>query len=64
LGKNKKQELHYTDKCDLYLINPPWLCKDESIWNGVRSAMPSLGLLSIASCIESNGFNVKVSDEQ
>ena len=62
MNKSKKQELNYTDKCDVYLINPPWLSKDDSIWHGVRSAMPPLGLLSIASWIESNGFKTKVMD--
>ena len=44
------------------LINPPWISKDESIWNGVRSAMPPLGLLSIASYLESFGFHPKFID--
>jgi radical SAM superfamily enzyme YgiQ (UPF0313 family) len=44
------------------LINPPWLSKDENIWNGVKSAMPPLGLLSIAAYAESKGYVVRVID--
>jgi hypothetical protein len=44
------------------LINPPWLSKDENIWHGVKSAMPPLGLLSIAAYVESKGYCVRVID--
>ncbi|HEY6994418.1 MAG TPA: radical SAM protein [Xanthobacteraceae bacterium] len=46
----------------MLLINPPWLSKDENIWNGVKSAMPPLGLLSIAAYVESRGYCVRVID--
>lgn len=46
----------------MLLINPPWLSKDENIWNGVKSAMPPLGLLSIAAYAESKGYVVRVID--
>ena len=44
------------------LINPPWLSKDENIWHGVKSAMPPLGLLSVAAYVESKGYCVRVID--
>lgn len=48
--------------CDVLLINPPWVSKDENIWHGIKSAMPPLGLLSIASYIEQEGIKTKVLD--
>lgn len=47
---------------DVLLINPPWISKDENIWHGVKSAMPPLGLLSVASYVESKGFKTQVID--
>jgi len=48
--------------CEVLMINPPWVSKDDNIWHGIKSAMPPLGLLSIASYIEEEGFNVAVMD--
>jgi radical SAM superfamily enzyme YgiQ (UPF0313 family) len=48
--------------CDVLLINPPWISKDGNIWHGVKSAMPPLGLLSIAAFLESRGMKVAVLD--
>jgi hypothetical protein len=44
------------------MINPPWLSKDENIWHGVKSAMPPLGLLSVAAYVETKGYCVRVID--
>ncbi len=52
----------YDGPCDALMVNPPWLSKDQNIWNGVRSAMPPLGLLSVASYAESKGYKVRVVD--
>src|SRR5262249_56317847 len=52
----------YKGPWDVFLINPPWLSKDENIWHGVKSAMPPLGLLSIAAYVESKGYCVRVID--
>ena len=65
--KSQAKRLHshdysYEGPCDVLLINPPWLSKDENIWNGVKSAMPPLGLLSIAAYAESKGYVVRVID--
>jgi len=46
----------------ILLINPPWISKDQNIWHGIKSAMPPLGLLSVASYIESKGYDVEVLD--
>ncbi len=48
--------------CDVLLINPPWLSKDGNIWHGVKSAMPPLGLLSIAAFLESRQIRVAIID--
>lgn len=56
------RDYSYQGPCDVLLINPPWLSKDENIWNGVKSAMPPLGLLSIAAYVESKGYCVRVID--
>ena len=47
---------------DVLLINPPWLSKDRNIWHGIKGAMPSLGLLSIAAYLEQQGVSVQVLD--
>jgi radical SAM superfamily enzyme YgiQ (UPF0313 family) len=49
-------------RADVLMINPPWVSKDENIWNGVKSAMPPLGLLSVAAYAEQAGFQVQVMD--
>jgi radical SAM superfamily enzyme YgiQ (UPF0313 family) len=56
------RDYSYQGPCDVLLINPPWLSKDENIWHGVKSAMPPLGLLSIAAYVESEGYCVRVID--
>src|SRR5262252_9841179 len=56
------RDCSYQGPCDVLLINPPWLSKDENIWHGVKSAMPPLGLLSIAAYVESKGYCVRVID--
>lgn len=48
--------------CDILLVNPPWISKDQNIWHGIKGAMPPLGLLSIAACAERAGLNVRVID--
>ncbi len=50
------------ERIDALLINPPWISKDENIWHGIKSAMPPLGLLSVAAYTESKGHSVKVLD--
>ena len=47
---------------DVLLINPPWLSKDQNIWHGIKGAMPSLGLLSVAAYLEQHGVSVQVFD--
>lgn len=47
---------------DALLINPPWISKDENIWHGIKSAMPPLGLLSVAAYAEQKGFDIAVMD--
>jgi len=49
-------------KADVLLINPPWLSKDQNIWHGIKGAMPSLGLLSIAAYLEQQNISVQVLD--
>ena len=49
-------------KADVLLINPPWLSKDRNIWHGIKGAMPSLGLLSVAAYLEQQGVSVQVLD--
>ena len=50
------------NRLDALLINPPWISKDENIWHGIKSAMPPLGLLSVAAYAEKMGFSVAVLD--
>lgn len=47
---------------DVLLVNPPWINKNESIWHGIKGAMPPLGLLSIAAYAEREGLRVRVLD--
>lgn len=47
---------------DILLINPPWVSKDENIWNGIKAAMPPLSLLSIAAFLEQEGLSVQILD--
>lgn len=49
-------------RADVLLINPPWISKDQNIWHGIKGAMPSLGLLSIAAYLEQKGISVQVLD--
>ena len=44
------------------LINPPWVSKDENIWNGIKAAMPPLSLLSIGAYLEQHGLHVSILD--
>lgn len=46
----------------IVLINPPWITKDDTIWHGIKGAMPPLGLLSIAAVLEKEGFSVQIID--
>jgi len=50
------------EPADVLLINPPWLSKSQNIWHGIKGAMPSLGLLSIAAYLEKQGVSVRVLD--
>ncbi len=47
---------------DVLLINPPWINRNESIWHGIKGAMPPLGLLSIAAYAEREGYSVRIID--
>lgn len=47
---------------DVLLINPPWVSKDENIWNGIKAAMPPLSLLSLAAVLEEAGVSVQILD--
>ncbi len=47
---------------DVLLINPPWINKHESIWHGIKGAMPPLGLLSIGAYAEQQGLRVRAFD--
>jgi radical SAM superfamily enzyme YgiQ (UPF0313 family) len=44
------------------LINPPWITKDETIWHGIKGAMPPLSLLSIGAILEENRIPVQIID--
>jgi radical SAM superfamily enzyme YgiQ (UPF0313 family) len=46
----------------ILLINPPWITRDETVWHGIKGAMPPLSLLSIGAVLENEGFNVVVMD--
>ncbi|MFH1777642.1 MAG: radical SAM protein [Candidatus Omnitrophota bacterium] len=48
--------------CEVCLINPPWITKDEDIWHGIKATMPPLSLLSIAAYLEAKGRNVAIID--
>lgn len=48
--------------CDVCLINPPWITKEDNIWHGIKSAMPPLALLSIAAYLEQRGLAVSIVD--
>jgi len=47
---------------DALLINPPWINRNESIWHGIKGAMPPLGLLSLAAYAEREGYSVRILD--
>ncbi len=49
-------------QADVLLINPPWLSKDQNIWHGIKGAMPSLGLLSMAAYLEEQGVSIQLLD--
>ena len=44
------------------LINPPWITRDETVWHGIKGAMPPLSLLSIGAVLERAGFDVVILD--
>lgn len=58
----KKQSHQEWTQSDVLLINPPWVSKDENIWNGIKGAMPPLSLLSIGAYLEARGISVQVLD--
>lgn len=49
-------------KSHVLLINPPWISKEDNIWNGIKAAMPPLSLLSIAAFLEQQGVSVQILD--
>ncbi len=51
-----------SETVDALLINPPWINRGESIWHGIKGAMPPLGLLSIAAYAEREGYRVRITD--
>jgi anaerobic magnesium-protoporphyrin IX monomethyl ester cyclase len=59
--EHKQNGLKWTTS-DVLLINPPWVSKDENIWNGIKAAMPPLSLLSIAAYLEQQGVSVQILD--
>jgi radical SAM superfamily enzyme YgiQ (UPF0313 family) len=44
------------------LVNPPWITRDETIWHGIKAAMPPLSLLSIGAVLEQARFDVVILD--
>ncbi len=46
------------------LINPPWITRQGNIWTNIKSTMPPLGLLYIASVLEKANIHVDVIDFQ
>jgi len=47
----------------ILFINPPWVIKrKQSVWNGIASVMPPLGLASMAAVLEQAGHDVKILD--
>ncbi|MFT5172657.1 MAG: anaerobic magnesium-protoporphyrin IX monomethyl ester cyclase [Gammaproteobacteria bacterium] len=54
--------MHRSAQGPIVLINPPWITKDETVWHGIKGAMPPLSLLSIGAVLEQAGFEVQVID--
>lgn len=50
------------DARPILLINPPWITQDETVWHGIKGAMPPLSLLSIGAVLEQAGMEVVVLD--
>lgn len=50
------------EPCDVVLINPPWISKDQNMWHGIKAAMPPLSILTIAAALERQGVKVRVMD--
>lgn len=46
------------------LINPPWFTKKASIWSQIRSTLPPLGLLYLASTLAKEKIDVDIIDLQ
>ncbi|MHC4872335.1 MAG: B12-binding domain-containing radical SAM protein [Planctomycetota bacterium] len=46
----------------ILLINPPWIRSDSSVWSGVASIMPPLGLAWIAAVLEQEKHEVEILD--
>ncbi|HEY6008562.1 MAG TPA: cobalamin-dependent protein, partial [Geobacteraceae bacterium] len=45
------------------LVDPPWIVEREgNLWKNVRSCLPSLGLATIAACLELDGHDVSILD--
>ena len=38
------------------LVNPPRMTRDETVWHGLKGAMPPLSLLSIGAVLDEAGF--------
>lgn len=60
--KFTKRSWNDYSSCEICLINPPWVTKDDDMWHGIKAAMPPLGLLSLAAYLEENGRDVSVLD--
>lgn len=58
----KKRSWDDCSKCEICLINPSWITKEEDIWHGIKATMPPLSLLSIAAYLEERGRDVAIVD--
>lgn len=58
----KKRKWDDFSPCQICLINPPWITRNDNIWHGIKAAMPPLGLLTIAAALEEKGKNIAIID--
>ena len=58
----KKRTWNDYSPCEICLINPPWITREDDIWHGIKATMPPLSLLSIAAYLEEKGKDVAIID--
>lgn len=62
MGKEANRRDLQKSSRPILLINPPWITQDETIWHGIKGALPPLSLLSIGAVLEQAGFEVRIMD--